>query len=216
MVAMVSGCATVAERNCANTPTPQTMGFLSKSASAAVSSNSAQGGYINPSKIPDGGSIRFALLSAEPLEFYECWGQAPDGSNKPFRFDYEPTDEDIKAELGDFVAREKIGGSGIDVKFAIAVPVYNYEAGAVHVLSITQKGIIRELDAISQNEDYADLTAWDFTLGKKGVGLNSEYKLLPGPRKRGAQAEINDAWSDAESAGFDITRLISGGNPFKA
>lgn len=192
------------------------MGFLSKTATAAISNNAAQGGYINPSKIPDGGTIRFALLSDEPLEFYECWGQAPDGSNKPFRFDYEPTDEDIKAELGDYVAREKIGGSGIDIKFAIAVPAYNYEAGAVQVLSITQKGIIRELDAISQNEDYANLLEWDFTLGKKGVGINSEYKLLPGPRKKAAQAEVDEAWSDAKAAGFDISRLINGGNPFKA
>lgn len=192
------------------------MGFLSKSASAAVSNNAAQGGYLNPSKIADGGTIRFALLSAEPLEFYECWGQAPDGSNKPFRFDYEPTDEDIKAELGDYVAREKIGGSGIDIKFAIAVPVYSYEAGAIQVLSITQKGIIRELDAISQNEDYANLLEWDFTLGKKGVGINTEYKLLPGPRKKGSQGEIDEAWSDAKASGFDISRLINGGNPFKA
>lgn len=192
------------------------MGFLSKSASAAVSNNAAQGGYLNPSKIADGGTIRFALLSDEPLEFYECWGQAPDGSNKPFRFDYEPTDEDIKAELGDYVAREKIGGSGIDIKFAIAVPVYNYEAGAIQVLSITQKGIIRELDAISQNEDYANLLEWDFTLGKKGVGINTEYKLLPGPRKKGSQGEIDEAWSDAKASGFDISRLINGGNPFKA
>lgn len=192
------------------------MPFLSKSATAAVSNNAAQGGYLNPSKIADGGAIRFALLSDQPLEFYECWGQAPDGSNKPFRFDYEPTDEDIKAELGDYVAREKIGGSGIDIKFAIAVPAYNYETGTVQVLSITQKGIIREFDSISQNEDYSNLLEWDFTLAKKGVGINTEYKLLPGPRKKNAQADIDEAWADAKAAGFDITRLINGGNPFKA
>jgi len=193
------------------------MGFLSQSAVQAVNrSNAAQGGYINPSKIADGGSIRFALLSSQPLEFYECWGQAPDGAIKPFRFDYEPTDEDIRVELGDFEPREKIGGGGIDVKFAIAVPVFSYEAGGIQVLSITQKGLIREFDALSQDEDYSDLLAWDYTLSKKGIGIKVEYKLLPGPRKKGAQAEIDDAWSDAESAGFDITRLISGGNPFKA
>ena len=67
------------------------MAFLSKSASAAVSSNgSTAGGYLSLSKLPDGGSVRFALLSDEPLEFYESWGQA-NGVNKPFRFDFEPT-----------------------------------------------------------------------------------------------------------------------------
>lgn len=191
------------------------MGFLSKTAVAAVSSNSAQGGYLNPSKISSGSSVRFALLLDQPLEFYECWGQAPDGSNKPFRFDYEPTSEDINAELGDYVPREKVSG-GVDIKFAIAVPVYNYETSTVQVLSITQKGIIRELDAISQSDDYSDLLAWDFVLSKKGSGLDTEYKLLPGPRKKGSQAEIDEAWSDAKAAGFDISRLINGGNPFKA
>jgi hypothetical protein len=191
------------------------MGFLSKAATAAVSSNSSQGGYLNPSKINDGQSVRFALLASIPLEFYECWGQSPDGSNKPFRFDYEPTNEDIKVELGEFVPREKMSG-GIDIKFAIAVPVYNFETASVQVLSITQKGIIREFDAISQNEDYADLLAWDFTLSKKGTGINTEYKLLPGPRKKGTQVELDEAWNDAKAAGFALERLLTGGNPFKA
>ena len=59
------------------------MGFLSKSASAAVTSNATGGGYLSLSKLPDGGSVRFALLTDEPLEFYESWGQA-NGASKPF------------------------------------------------------------------------------------------------------------------------------------
>jgi hypothetical protein len=191
------------------------MGFLSKTATAAITANSAQGGYLNPSKIADGGSIRFALLSDEPLEHYELWAQAPDGTNKPFRFAHDPTPEDISAELGDFVPREKSNG-GIDIKFAIAVPVYNFETSTVQVLSITQKGLLRELDAISLNDDYSDLLAWDFTLSKKGVGINTEYKLLPGPRKKNTQADIDEAWSDAKAEGFDLERLMTGGNPFRS
>jgi hypothetical protein len=191
--------------------------FLSKSASAAVANNSTGGGYLNPSKLTDGGSVRFALLSDEPLEFYECWGTAPDGSQKPFRFDYEPTPEDISTELGDYTPREGRGGPGTaDVKFAIAVPVFNYEAGTVQVLSLTQKSILRELDAISQEEDYSDLMTWDFTLSKKGTGLTTEYKLRPAPRKKGSQDHIDSAWDEAKTNGFDISRLITGGNPFKA
>lgn len=191
--------------------------FLSKSASAAVTSNSTGGGYLSPSKLSDGGSVRFALLSDEPLEFYECWGTAPDGSQKPFRFDYEPTPEDISTELGDYTPREGRGGPGTaDIKFAIAVPVFNYEAGTVQVMSLTQKSILRELDAISQEEDYSDLMSWDFTLSKKGTGLTTEYKLRPAPRKKGSQDHIDSAWDEAKSNGFDISRLITGGNPFKA
>ena len=58
------------------------------------------GGYLNPSKIQSGSSVRFALLSDQPLEFYECWGEADDGSLKPFRFSEDPKSDDIEAEMG--------------------------------------------------------------------------------------------------------------------
>ena len=192
------------------------MPFLSKQASAAVSSNGAGGGYLQLSKLPDGGSVRFAMLSDEPLEFYECWGTC-DGASKPFRFDYEPTPEDITAEMGDFEPREGRGGPGtVDVKFAIAVPVYNYESGKVQVLQITQKSILKELDSISQMEDYAELLSWDFNISKKGSGLTTEYTVRPVPRKKGSQEHIDAAWLESKSEGFDISRLLTGGNPFKA
>jgi hypothetical protein len=192
------------------------MGFLSKQASATVSGSAAGGSYLNVSKLPDGGSVRFALLSDEPLEGYECWGQC-DGQSKPFRFDFQPTPEDVTAELGDFEPREGRGGPGtVDVKFFIAVPVYSYEVGKVQVLQLTQKSIIKELDTISQMEDYEDLLAWDFMLSKKGSGLTTEYTLRPAPRKRGSQEHIDAAWLEAKSEGFDISRLLTGGNPFKA
>ena len=192
------------------------MPFLSKQASAAVTSTGSGGGYLQLSKLPDGGSVRFALLSDEPLEGYECWGQY-NGQSKPFRFPEEPTPEDVSVELGDFEPREGRGGPGtVDVKFFIAVPVYNYESGKVQVLQITQKSILKEIDQISQMEDYADILAWDFTISKKGSGLLTEYTVRPVPRKKGAQEHIDAAWLEAKSEGFDITRLMTGGNPFKA
>ena len=192
------------------------MAFLSKKASAAVTSTAAGGGYLTLSKLPDGGSVRFAMLSDQPLEFYECWGQC-DGQSKPFRFEFEPTPEEITAELGDFEPREGRGGPGtIDVKFAIAVPVFNFENGKVQVLQITQKSIQKELDQISQMEDYAELLSWDFSISKKGSGLTTEYTVRPVPRKKGSQEHIDAAWIEAKEAGFDISRLLIGGNPFKA
>jgi hypothetical protein len=192
------------------------MGFLSKQASATVSSNGSGGGYLQVSKLQDGGSVRFALLSDEPLEFYECWGQC-DGQSKPFRFDFDPTPEEVTKEMGDFEPREGRGGPGtVDIKFAIAVPVFNYDSGTVQVMSLTQKSILKELDAVSQMEDYEDILSWDFSLSKKGSGLLTEYTLRPAPRKKGSQQHIDAAWLEAQSSGFDISRLLTGGNPFKA
>jgi hypothetical protein len=192
------------------------MAFLSKTASANVNSSGSGGGYLQLSKLPDGGSVRFALLSDEPLEGYEVWGQCA-GQSKPFRFEQEPTPEDVTVELGDFEAREGRGGPGtVDLKFFIAVPVYNYESGKVQVLQITQKSILKEIDQISQMEDYEDLLAWDFTISKKGSGLTTEYTVRPVPRKKGSQEHIDAAWLEAKSEGFDISRLLTGQNPFKA
>tara|TARA_R100000781_G_scaffold2519_2_gene4058 strand:+ start:921 stop:1505 length:585 start_codon:yes stop_codon:yes gene_type:complete len=193
------------------------MPFLSEKAASAVSTGTG-GGYLNPSKIQSGSSVRFALLEDAPLEYYEIWGEATDGSVKPFRFATEPTPDDIQVEFGDdYTRRLNYEGTAPDpAKFGISVPVFNHDTNSVQVLAITQKSINRELDAISQMEDYANLLEWDFVLDKQGNGLNTEYSLRAVPRKKGTNTTIEEAWSEAKKSGFDIQRLMTGGNPFKS
>tara|TARA_R100001594_G_scaffold19766_3_gene38494 strand:- start:6534 stop:7118 length:585 start_codon:yes stop_codon:yes gene_type:complete len=192
------------------------MPFLSEKGASASSAGSG-GGYLNPSKIQSGTSVRFALLDDNPLEFFEVWGETSEGSVKPFRFRNEPTPDDVNAEFGsDYSRRLNRDGSAPEpAKFAIAVPVFNHDAGSVQVLQVSQKSINREFDSISQMEDYSNLLEWDFVLGKEGNGLNTEYSLRAVPRKKGTQDAITAAWEEAKSNGFDISRLLSGGNPFK-
>lgn len=191
------------------------MPFISEKNKAAAAGGG--GGYLNPSKIVSGSSVRFALLDDQPLEFFECWGEDENGNSKPFRFVEDPSPEEIRAEMGsEYSRRLNRDGNGPEkVKFSIAVPVYNYDGDKVEVLPLTQKTLINEFDSISQMEDYEDLLAWDFVLGKEGTGLETKYSLRPAPRKKGSQPHIEEAWSEARASGFDITRLISGGNPFK-
>ena len=190
------------------------MALLSKSAQAAVSGG---GAYLSPSKIAAGSSVRFALLTDEPLEFHEVWAEGPDGKSKPFRFASEPGPDDLTLAFGDYTRRMNRDGTGFEpIKFALALPVYSFEAAQVQILQLSQKSIIREIDAISQLPDYDDLTAIDFSLGKEGAGLNTEYKVTPLPRKKGADKEIAAAWEETRAAGFDLGRLLSGGDPFKA
>ena len=193
------------------------MPFLSQKASSNVASGSG-GGYLNPSKIQAGSSARFALLNDNPLEFHEVWGEASDGSVKPFRFREEPTPEDIETEFGsDYSRRLNRDGTAPEAaKFCIAVEVFNHETGSVQILQVSQKSILREFDSISQMEDYSNLLEWDFSLGKEGSGLTTEYSLRAVPRKKGTDAKIQAAWESAQSDGFDRERLLSGGNPFKA
>ena len=192
------------------------MPFLSEKASSAVSTG-AGGGYLNPSKIQSGTSVRFALLDDNPLEFFEVWGEATDGSVKPFRFRDEPNPDTIDTEFGsDYSRRLNREGTGPEpAKFSIAVPVFNHDTGSVQVLQVPQKSINREFDSISQMDDYSNLLEWDFVLGKEGNGLNTEYSLRVVPRKKASVETLNAAWEEAKSGGFDISRLLSGGNPFK-
>ena len=190
------------------------MALLSKSAQAAVSGG---GAYLSPSKIAAGSSVRFALLSDEPLEFYEVWAEGPDGKAKPFRFASEPSPDDLTLAFGDYTRRMNRDGTGFEpIKFALALPVYVFDSAQVQILQLGQKSIIRELDAISQMPDYDDLTAIDFILGKEGSGLSTEYKVTPVPRKKGADKDIAAAWEESRAAGFDISRLLEGGDPFKS
>lgn len=189
------------------------MGLLSKNAQAAVAGG---GAYLNPSKIAAGSKVRFCLVSDEPLEFYECWAEGPDGKAKPFRFDSEPSPDDMALAFGDFTRRMNREGTGPEpIKFCLALAVFNFETARVEILQLSQKSLIRELDAISQMPDYDDLTAVDFLLGKEGSGLNTEYKLTPVPRKKGSDKDIAAAWEETRSAGFDLSRLLSGEDPFK-
>ena len=189
------------------------MAFLSKSASAAIAPKTT-GAYLSPSKIPEGTTVRFCLLSEEPLEFYEAWGEDTTGSMKPFRFSQEPTPEEVVLEMGNYVPRNRDNGS-LDVKFAIALPVFHFEDGKVKIVQFTQKSIISELDQIAQMEDYEDLLAWDFTLGRTGSKLTTVYSLRPVPRKAATNKVIEVAWSESRASGFDINRLLTGADPFK-
>ena len=65
-------------------------------------------------------------------------------------------------------------------------------------------------------EDYENLLEWDFTISKKGSGLLTEYTVRPVPRKKGSQEHVDASWLEAKAEGFDISRLLTGGNPFKA
>ncbi len=191
------------------------MALLSKKAQAAVAAS--PGGYLNPGKLSPGSSVRFALVSDEPLECYELWGVGPDNKARPFRFLEEPTPEDITAELGEYTRRLNYDGTAPNpVKFVLSIPVYNYEAQEIQVLSLSQKSLIRDLDAISQQEDYQDITACDFSLSKEGAGKDTKYKLMPLPRKKGGDQAIDQAWAEVQAQGFDLNRLVTGGNPFKA
>ena len=120
---------------------------------------------ITASKLGDGESYRIAIVSESPLEYWTVWGESAEGQKKPFRFAAEPSAADIKAELGEFVQRQNYElrpalnwrlRSSACHSFA-----YDFADSKIKVFEITQKTLIKELDKLSQDEDYRR----SFTLG---------------------------------------------------
>lgn len=194
------------------------MAFISSRASKIASGgNSNTGGYMTASKLGDGESYRVAIVSETPLEYWTCWGETDDGQKKPFRFTDEPSEEDITAELGEYKQRQNYEGTALEKpKFGMSFFVYDYADSKIKVFEVGQKTLIAALDKLSQDEDYADIHAWDLKFSRKGLKMATEYSVLPSPRKADSQAKIDAAWSAAEEAGYDLQQLLVGGNPFGA
>ena len=191
------------------------------------SSSTGNSGYLKPSDIKDGDSLRFSLLSEDGLDYYLFWVQEVTGSRrKPIRCENDPSPEDIKDLLDQ--AQERWGkeydrplnkdGTGSDaIKMASSVPVYNYNTSSVQVLEWNQSTITQALDEISQMEDYKDcMTEIDLVLKRTGQAKETRYSLNAVPRKKGATASIELAWKETQEKGFDLRRLLDGGDPFKA
>ena len=192
------------------------MGFISAKASKLASGGGGgNGGYLTASKLGDGESYRVAILSAEPLEYFTVWGESDEGQKKPFRFVSEPSPTEIGEELGEFKQRMNYEGTELEKpKFGLSFFAFDYADEKVKVFEITQKTLMKELDGISQSEDYEDLHSWDMVFSREGLKMNTTYKILPGPRKKGMQEKIDAAWSEAEGKGYDLQQLLVGGSPF--
>ena len=191
------------------------------------SSSTGNSSYLKPSDIKDGDSLRFSLLSEDGLDYYIFWVQEVSGTGrKPIRCENDPSPEDIDSLLDQ--AQERWGkeytrpnnrdASGQDpIKMASSVPVYNYSTSSVQVLEWSQSTITQALDEISQMEDYKDcMTEIDLVLKRTGQGKETRYSVNAVPRKKGATASIELAWKETQERGFDIRRLLDGGDPFKA
>lgn len=190
------------------------MGLLSKAGKAAAATTG--GLYINPSKIGSD-PLRFSFVDTDQiLEAFEAWGQKENGDNVPFRFVAEPTDAEMATEMSaaDCVRRPGFDGKSADpAKFILAFPVYSHNAEGVRILALSQKGLIQELDRLSQIPEYSNLTDHDFQLSKKGSGKETEYFLTALPRKAGSTTAIEKTWAELKPK-FNIKLMLTNGDPF--
>ena len=186
----------------------------------AEASSGAQSRYLNVSKIPADRPARIAILQEPAFSFFEIWGESISNSEhvKPFRFSKNPTESEILTVMGgDYRVREvnpewaKTPGQLETPKRVFVFTVWNYESKQVEVMSVKQKSIIDGLKELSRTEEYSDLTGWDLKVARVS---QTQYSVTPLPRKKGTESEVENALTDAQSSGFDVTRMIENGDPF--
>jgi hypothetical protein len=200
------------------------MGFVSNKFVTATKERAANKGgsdlFLNPSSTPDGGSIRFSAVGDKALDLFEIWGRTSDGKPTCLRFAEEPTAK----ELADRATDEGVQlvdkqGNPTKVKAALAFWVWNYEASAIQLFYAAQAGILETLASLFSDEDVAnDPGAWDLELSRNGQGLDTRYSLVlkPGKRKGPVKAEVDAAWAECEKQGYNLSALLSGGDPTKS
>lgn len=184
---------------------------------ALAQKESSTGSYLNPSGIEDGSSVRFAILSEEPLEGWEVWFTRYDNKQTKRICPQEPDAEllaQLEQELNAKVT-ERDGRKAI--KPSVSFFVYDYDAGAVKVFSANQKTLLNDIARLTSDEDYADLSKWDVKVSRTGKSTDTKYAAMMVPSKRSdakvAKAVI-EAWDAACTAGADLQALYDGGNPF--
>ena len=178
---------------------------------------SGGGNYLNPSSVAEGDKLRFTILGDDSLVGHQCWVDGPEGKGLAIRFKDEPSASDIEeraAELGGKVRPET------EARKFMAFAIFNYDAAKVQVFQFTQTSIATPLIAyLSDEEIEQEPHLYDFVLSATGTGKDKRYSVtaLPGRRRKADQnSKIEGAWGEATGEGFDLSRLLSGADPFKS
>jgi len=196
------------------------MPLLSSSVKDAYNARKAKatgGAYLNPSSISEGEKVRITFLGEDSLAGFEAWVSSRDGSKRiPLRFGQDPTRSDLEeraADEGGVVDAETVA------KPFYAFAVFNYDAEAVQVFQFSQQSLAGPIiDALSDEEVEAEPHLYDFVMSATGTGRDKRYSVLPVPgrrRKADADKTVAAAWEAVLEKGFDLSVLLSGGDPFK-
>ena len=180
---------------------------------------SSKENYLRYTKLAQGKPANFALLEQDPLCYWLVWGETSDGSSmKPFRFLEKPSDEDIKLELGnEYTQMLNFDKTALRKPVeCLTWPVYNWDLNSVQVLEVAHISLSRQFAKYGLNKKYSkNLLDWDFELSKIQADM-TRYELLIVPRDEDEhdETQMSVDWKIAQKAGFDLSRIVVGGDPF--
>jgi hypothetical protein len=146
--------------------------------------------YINLGKLAEG-EHRFRIVQ-RPIAGWIDWKD-----RKPYRFKPE---EKPKAPFD----------ASKPVKPFWAIHVWDYAKEGLFIMEITQNSIRKALEMLALNEDWGDLTTFDFKIKKEGSGIDTAYSVIPIPPKP-MSAAIKDS---LETSKIRLEALYEGKDPW--
>ena len=78
-----------------------------------------------------------------------------------------------------------------------AFKIWDYTDKQIKIASITQKTVLRAIEALANDEDWGDPLQYDIAITKSKVGERTTYAVSPKPAKKLAK-EIEDALKDSD------------------
>jgi hypothetical protein len=160
--------------------------------------------YINLGKLIEG-EYKFRIVQ-RPIAGWIDWKD-----RKPYRFRPE------NKPKAPFDATKPI-------KPFWALHVWDYTKEGLFVMEVTQNSIRKALEMLALNEDWGDLTTFDFRIKKEGTGIDTSYSVIPTPHKSMSPAikeavgaakirlealyEGKDPWNDLEET-FSFDDLVA-------
>ncbi len=148
----------------------------------------------------DQGENTFRVLGSA-ITGYEFWADTAEGGRKPLRFkmDQKFTEADLQ------------GAKLEDGKHFWAFPVWNYVAGKVQILEVTQSTIQKAIKALVANAKWGDPKEYDLVVTKKGEKKETEYQVTPNPKEE-LPEEIKKLYRDTY---INLDALFLSENPFE-
>ncbi len=96
------------------------------------------------------------------------------------------------------------------VKHFWAFVVYNYIAKKIQILELTQKGIMKTMQAYIKNPKWGNPRDYDFIVSRAGSGLDTEYAVSVNPKSE-LDEDITDIYNDMN---INVEALYTGEDPF--
>jgi len=106
--------------------------------------------------------------------------------------------------------KQDVSEIGDEPKHFWAFVVWNYKDEKVQILEVTQKGIMKAIRNLVNDEDWGDPKNYDLVVTREGEGLETEYSVNPKPKTeldKGIQVFYKDL-------NINLEALFDGDDPF--